>query len=329
MPGMTDDEKRKDAARKAEQAAIAKAKKIAEKNAKQKARDDEQKAKSQKNDKTKPVLTGLNAVMEAERLAAEAEAAMSRRAKRESDLAALDTRGAANGQGDAIIFEKKLSKEEKKAAAAAKREEKAALKSSKKSDSSNSLASMASGDSSGDLASQAQNLSLVDSTYGGPESHDVDAEVGSSSSSEIKAPAVKKKKDKAELALERVAKEKAAFEAELQAAREASAKSRTELGAYKGALEAASFTLPNPGGGANLLEDAACTLVRGRCYGLIGRNGKGKSTMLRALAARRVGAVPPNVVVRACTMQIREILYFFIRAARVHVRSFVSIAASL
>jgi len=292
---MTDDEKRKDAARKAEQAAIAKEKKIAEKNAKQKARDEEQRAKSQKNDKTKPVLTGLNAVLEAERLAAEAEAAMSRRAKRESDLAALDTRGAANGQGDAIIFEKKMTKEEKKAAAAAKREEKAALKSSKKSDSSNSLASMASGDSSGDLASQAQNMSLGDST-GEPESHSVDAEIGSGG--ETKAPVVKKKKDKAELALERVAKEKAAVEAELQAAREASAKSRTELGAYKGALEATSFTLPNPGGGANLLEDAACTLVRGRCYGLIGRNGKGKSTMLRALAARRVGAVPPNVVVR-------------------------------
>lgn len=294
MPGMTDDEKRKDAARKAEQAAIAKEKKIAEKNAKQKARDEEQRAKSQRNDKTKPVLTGLNAVLEAERLAAEAEAAMSRRAKRESDLAALDTRGAANGLGDAIIFEKKMTKEEKKAAAAAKREEKAALKSSKKSDSSNSLASMASGDSSGDLASQAQNMSFGDST-GDPESHSVDAEIGS----EPKVPiGVKKKKDKAELALERVAKEKAAVEAELQAAREASAKSRTELGAYKGALEATSFTLPNPGGGANLLEDAACTLVRGRCYGLIGRNGKGKSTMLRALAARRVGAVPPNVVVR-------------------------------
>jgi ABC-type glutathione transport system ATPase component len=292
MPGMTDDEKKKDAARKAEQAAIAKEKKNAEKNAKQKARDDEQRAKSQKNDKTKPTLTGLNAVMEAEKMAAEAEAAMSRRAKRESDLAALDTRGAANGKGDELIFEKKLSKEEKKAAAAAKRGEKSAMKGSKKGDSSNSLASMVSEDSSGDLAAQAEDLSLTDA---GPEFHG-DAEIGSGGGG---GGAVKsfKKKDKAGLALERVAKEKAAVEAELEAAREASSKSRTQLGSYKGALEAAAFTLANPGGGANLLEDAACTLVRGRCYGLIGRNGKGKSTMLRALAARRVGAVPPNVVV--------------------------------
>jgi ATPase subunit of ABC transporter with duplicated ATPase domains len=31
------------------------------------------------------------------------------------------------------------------------------------------------------------------------------------------------------------------------------------------------FTLDNPGGGAPLLENASCTLVRGRRYGLIGR----------------------------------------------------------
>lgn len=62
-------------------------------------------------------------------------------------------------------------------------------------------------------------------------------------------------------------------EEELVAARIAAVKARTKLGAYKGALDAKSFTLPNPGGGQPLLEDAACRLVWGRRYGLIGRNG--------------------------------------------------------
>jgi ATP-binding cassette subfamily F protein 3 len=42
----------------------------------------------------------------------------------------------------------------------------------------------------------------------------------------------------------------------------------------------------------DLVEDAAFTLVRGRRYALVGRNGKGKSTLLQAVAARRVGSVP-------------------------------------
>lgn len=34
--------------------------------------------------------------------------------------------------------------------------------------------------------------------------------------------------------------------------------------------EMSDFTLDNPGGGAPLLENASCTLVRGGRYGLIG-----------------------------------------------------------
>ena len=62
-------------------------------------------------------------------------------------------------------------------------------------------------------------------------------------------------------------------------------------------LDAASFTLPNPGGWQPLLEDTACRLVWGKRYSLIRRNGMGKSTMLQAFAAPRVGNVPPNVSV--------------------------------
>jgi len=93
-------------------------------------------------------------------------------------------------------------------------------------------------------------------------------------------------------------------DAELAAARIAAVQARTKLGAYKGALDAKSFTLPNPGGGQPLLEDAACRLVWGRRYGLIGRNGTGKSTMLRAFAARRVGEVPPNVTVHYVSQEV-------------------------
>ena len=66
------------------------------------------------------------------------------------------------------------------------------------------------------------------------------------------------------------------IETELQEARIAAVKSRWKNGAYRGAIDAQSFTLPNPGGGQPLLEDASCRLVYGKRYGLIGRNGMGK-----------------------------------------------------
>jgi len=105
-------------------------------------------------------------------------------------------------------------------------------------------------------------------------------------------------------ALELAEKETAELEEELAAARIASVRERTRLGAYRGALDATSFTLPNPGGGMPLLEDAACRFVWGRRYGLIGRNGVGKSTLLRAMAARRVGDVPANVTVHYVSQEV-------------------------
>ena len=200
------------------------------------------------------------------------------------------TRAAANGAGEEELFAKKLTKEEKKAAAAAAKAERQARKeaaglSKTKSDngSSASLASLASSVDEDDVS-----VSLKKS--------------GSSAS-------LKRSDSAAGLSKKASASEKAKFlaaevDAELAAARVTAALDRSRLGAYKGALEASAFTLPNPGGGAPLLEDASFVLVRGRCYGLIGRNGKGKSTLLRAMAARRVGDVPSNVAVHYVSQEV-------------------------
>ena len=85
--------------------------------------------------------------------------------------------------------------------------------------------------------------------------------------------------------------QRAAEEAALQNAVTNAVKLRRKLGAFTGAVEAKSFSLPNPGGGPELLENASFTLTRGRIYALIGRNGKGKSTLLRALASRAVSTI--------------------------------------
>lgn len=57
------------------------------------------------------------------------------------------------------------------------------------------------------------------------------------------------------------------------------------------------FDLPNlRGGGPNLLQNTNLTLARGRRYGLMGRNGCGKTTFLTFLAKRQIAnAVPKNM----------------------------------
>ena len=181
------------------------------------------------------------------------------------------TRGAANGQGEEEIFAKKLSKEEKKAAADEKKEarraEKAARDAEKGKGEKGGAATKKGGDGKGAAASAPKPASKM-------------------------------------TAAERAEAQTLELEAELEAARVTAARARSRDGAYRGALDMDAFTLPNPGGGAPLLEDATCTLVRGRRYGLIGRNGKGKSTLLRALAARRVGAIPPNVTIHYVSQEV-------------------------
>lgn len=57
------------------------------------------------------------------------------------------------------------------------------------------------------------------------------------------------------------------------------------------------FDLPNlRGGGPDLLTNANLTLARGRRYGLMGRNGCGKTTLLTFLATRQIpNAIPKNM----------------------------------
>lgn len=54
-----------------------------------------------------------------------------------------------------------------------------------------------------------------------------------------------------------------------------------------------NFSISN--GGAELVENASLTLAYGRRYGLIGRNGTGKSTFLRAFAAKQIDGIPGNI----------------------------------
>ena len=56
-----------------------------------------------------------------------------------------------------------------------------------------------------------------------------------------------------------------------------------------GTIEVGPLNVPNPGGGQDLINDCVLTFVPGRRYALIGRNGTGKSTLLKYLASRRVG----------------------------------------
>lgn len=96
-----------------------------------------------------------------------------------------------------------------------------------------------------------------------------------------------------------VVREAHQLESEMAGALQASAHARI-AGHHQvalGTVKTGEFSLPNPGGGPDLLDRASLVLVPGRRYGLVGRNGKGKSTLLKYLSARRVGggALPSSL----------------------------------
>mmetsp|Transcript_28412 Transcript_28412/g.36749 ORF Transcript_28412/g.36749 Transcript_28412/m.36749 type:complete len:800 (-) Transcript_28412:246-2645(-) len=286
--------KEKELKRKEELAKAARAAKEEAKKLKKEQQKEEQRKKSAAGSKIKKPAIGLDAILQAEK---EIEESLKIRRIKEEDILARDTRGAANGTGDEILFEKKLTKEEKKALAATKRAEKAAAAAA------NNVKKGGNKTNKNDT-----NSTMEDNEKG--DGLDETNDTPTNNNNPPNPPLIKNKKavhvinNKKLSALSRVEQQKEDLEIELEEAKIKAATSRNLLGAYKGAIEASSFTLPNPGGGANLLEDAACTLVRGKCYGLIGRNGKGKSTMLRAFAARRVGNVPSNVTVHYVTQDV-------------------------
>ena len=45
-------------------------------------------------------------------------------------------------------------------------------------------------------------------------------------------------------------------------------------------------------GGLTLLEDAQLRLVQGRKYGLVGRNGIGKTTLINAICRKEIDGFP-------------------------------------
>lgn len=48
-------------------------------------------------------------------------------------------------------------------------------------------------------------------------------------------------------------------------------------------------------GGKALLDKAVLRLARGRKYGLVGRNGIGKTTLINAMCRREIEKLPPNL----------------------------------
>ena len=129
------------------------------------------------------------------------------------------------------------------------------------------------------------------------------------STSDFVSTAEEKEKARAKKAGEKLAAtaevERREMFAELREARERSARSRIDGSAKTLAnVDLGPFNLPNPGGGSDLIEDASLSLVPGRRYGLIGRNGKGKSTLLKHLAARRVPGIDVSYSVHYVTQEV-------------------------
>jgi ATP-binding cassette subfamily F protein 3 len=121
-----------------------------------------------------------------------------------------------------------------------------------------------------------------------------------------KARIAAKEEAKRAAAAEAHMKQMLAMEEELSEARKRVARARI-MGEGVGAvsvIESDAFALPNPGGGENLLDDCILRLVTGHRYGLNGRNGKGKSTLLRHIAAQRVKGFPSLLSIHYVAQEI-------------------------
>ena len=140
-------------------------------------------------------------------------------------------------------------------------------------------------------------------TYGGTQVTLADGSVttntdleGESSSMMNSTKSGMKRQQRDNLALARKlneeAQRRAAEAAESMAARMAAIRAtRASGGAHKQGVNCEALTLPHPSGKGDLLTDARLNLAPGKRYGLTGRNGVGKSTLLRALANYKVNGL--------------------------------------
>mmetsp|Transcript_10056 Transcript_10056/g.28375 ORF Transcript_10056/g.28375 Transcript_10056/m.28375 type:complete len:785 (-) Transcript_10056:95-2449(-) len=97
----------------------------------------------------------------------------------------------------------------------------------------------------------------------------------------------------------------AEVEADVRAACDKAAMLRASQGVnFNAALKLGPFDLPHPQGGRHLLENAILSLTPGRRYALVGRNGKGKSTLLRHLAARRIDGLPQSATLHYVSQEV-------------------------
>ena len=184
------------------------------------------------------------------------EKALQTREDSELDMSKLTT-DAAMGGGDEELFEKRLTKEEKKALAKKKREEKRAAKKKAKG---------GGDDSDDDIAELASKMKALDGE-----------EKGS-------GKPVRSKDD----GLDHEASEKLASEGTVVTF----ATSRKGVDARARDINVTNVTLQHHGG--ILLDETSVVLNHGNRYGLVGRNGCGKSSFLKALGAR---ALPiPNSI---------------------------------
>jgi ATP-binding cassette subfamily F protein 2 len=170
----------------------------------------------------------------------------------EIDVSRL-VRGAAMGEGDKELFDKKLSKEDKKAQAKAKRESKRKAKGKGKSD-----------------------------------DDDEDKEEAKSAKEVLSAVAANAEYKLSEDGIDHEAADALAAAGTICTF----SKSRKGVDARARDINVTNFSMQHMG--QVLLDESEVVLNHGNRYGLVGRNGSGKSTVLKALGAR---AIPiPNSI---------------------------------
>ncbi|KAK9806400.1 hypothetical protein WJX73_002265 [Symbiochloris irregularis] len=68
-------------------------------------------------------------------------------------------------------------------------------------------------------------------------------------------------------------------------------------------LHLENFSVSN--GGAELIEEATLMLAQGRRYGLVGRNGTGKTTLMRALSTHSIKGIPSTMQILHVEQEVR------------------------